>query len=57
MPDFYCYRPWAFFYLRSTGVLIRFKGVCGIYGVVFHRYILEDILTVLLLHLYNNTLV
>ena len=33
---------------------MRFKGVCGIYGVVFYWYILEDILTVFFLHLCND---
>ena len=33
---------------------MRFKGVCGIYGIAFYWYILKDILTVLFLYLCNN---
>ena len=36
---------------------MRFKGVCGIYGVTFYRYILKDVLTVLFLHLCDNTFI
>ena len=33
---------------------MRFKGVCGIYSVAFFRYILEDVVIVLFLHLCDN---
>ena len=36
---------------------MRFKGVCGIYGVAFYRYILKDVLIMFLLHLCNNTFI